>query len=337
MRAWFITGWLVGLAGAAMASVPNDTVLMGAYLQTHLTHMVGTQIDTWCDTQNEDAEKALQKALGDWNDALLASSRKKLTTQFGGEENAKKALSAFVSAFTQAEKNADQNYLESLCGRMKLEPPWPADYSGLRKAALQTSLAVELNDASSFLSAVEIWLEQKKQGTQDVPDLDTWLDATLYKKSAGSGGTSAKKGKPAPPADPLADSEASLGGFTSNPDEEGNPLADYRASRAAKRKRALEQARDGMITVAKERQDAEQEVASKKLAAAQAEAAALQRHAEKLAAVEKDALDQRQNSWTSKLKNIVASTVSTATGVFFGSVGQRAGEAVTDAVFNDKK
>jgi hypothetical protein len=73
------------------------------------------------------------------------------------------------------------------------------------------------------------------------------------------------------------------------------------------------------------------------LAAAQAEAAALQRHAEKLAAVEKDALDQRQNSWTSKLKNIVASTVSTATGVFFGSVGQRAGEAVTDAVFNDKK
>jgi phage terminase Nu1 subunit (DNA packaging protein) len=117
---------------------------------------------------------------------------------------------------------------------------------------------------------------------------------------------------------------------------EPNPFDDYRASRQAKRKRAMEQAREGMSAVAGERQAAESEAASKKLAAAQAEAAAMQKHAEKLAAVEQEALEQRKNSWSARLKNIVASTVSTATGVFFGSVGQRAGEAVTDAVFNDK-
>ena len=216
--------------------------------------------------------------------------------------------------------------------------PRPADYAALRQAALPHCLAAELDEASAFLSAVETWLTRRRDTPDETPDLEAWLEATLYKKAGRSG--SRQKGRPAKPrapADPLAAAEAGLGGFSDDGGGEENPLDGLRDSRAAKRQRALEQARDGMATVAREREAVEQEVAGRKLAAAQAEAAALQAHAEKLAAVEQEALEQRQNSWSSRLKNIVSTTVSTATGVFFGSVGQRAGEAVTDAVFNNKK
>ncbi len=338
MRAMLAAVLLAGLASVQSArAVPDETVLMGAFLQTHLIHLASTQIDDWADGQAEPVVEELEAALDNWTSGLRVFSRKKLTGQFGNEEKARSSLTAFVSAFTQAEKKGDTAYLKKLCGRLELEDPWPADYAALRQAALQSCLSAELDEASAFLGAVETWLERRNKTKADMPSLEAWLDATLYKKAAGKTGTAKKKTKPAPPADPLAAAEAGLGGFSDELEEMDNPLDELRSSRAAKRKKAMEQARDGMASVAREREAAEQEVAAKKLAAAQAEAAALQAHADKLAAVEKEALEQRQNSWTSRLKNIVASTISTATGVFFGSVGQRAGEAVTDAVFNDKK
>ncbi len=338
MRVMIAAGIFALLVVAPTArAVPDDAVLMGIYLQTHLTHQVGNQIDEWVDNQDDEAVgKELETALNDWNDTLRAFARKRLSAQFGGEEKAKPRLSAFVSAFTEAEKKGDKVYLKGLCGRLKLESPWPTDYRGLRQAALQSCLGTEMTEASAFLGAVETWLEQKEKNESGTPGLEAWLDATLYKKQAEKGDKTAKKKKPEPPANPLAAAEAGLGGYTGDDAAVDNPLDDLRASRAAKRRRATEQARDGMASVARERSAAEQELAGKKMAAAQAEAAAMQAHAEKLAAVEQEALVQRQNSWTSRLKGIVASTVSTATGVFFGSVGQRAGEAVTDAVFNDK-
>ena len=319
-------------------AVPDEAVLMGAFMQTHLIHLASTQIDDWTDGQADPVVEELEAALDNWTGAFRAFSRKKLTAQFGDEDTAKARLTAFVSAFTQAEKKGDKTYLKKLSGRLELDKPWPADYTALRQAALQACLGSELDEASAFLGAVETWVDQKKKKKADTPSLEAWLDATLYnKKAAGTGGTAKKKAKPAPPADPLAAAEAGLGGFSDDGEEMDNPLDELRSSRAAKRKKAMEQARDGMASVARERAAAEQEVASKKMAAAQAEASALQAHADKLATVEKEALEQRQNSWTSRLKNIVATTISTATGVFFGSVGQRAGEAVTDAVFNNKK
>lgn len=327
-----LIGWLAAAPAARAAT--DESVLLGAYLQTHLIHLVSTQIDEWSEGKDEGTGKELESALEEWTGALRAASVKKLNARFGGEGNARNKLTGFVSGFTQAEKQGDKAYIGNLCERMEMEEPWPGDFPGFRQAALPAVLSTELNEASAFLGAVETWLNQKKKSTKDLPDLAAWLDAALYNKVPAK---NANKRKPQPPADPLAAAEAGLGGFTGDAGGNDNPLDEYRATRVAKRKRAMEQARDGMATVARERTDAEQEIAARKTAAAQAEAAAMQAHAEKLAAVEKDALEQRQNSWTSRLKNIVASTVSTATGVFFGSVGQRAGEAVTDAVFNNKK
>jgi hypothetical protein len=329
MRALILAVLIGWLAAPGARAATDDSVLLGAYLQTHLIHLVSTQIDEWSDGVDEAAGEEMEKALQDWSGALRASTVRKLNARFGGEEAARGKLSAFVSVFTQAEKRGDKAYIRGLSGRLKLEEPWPVDFTGLRQASLQVALATELAEASAFLGAVETWVGGKTKNAADLPELAAWLDAALYAK-----GPAAVKSRPA--ANPLADAEAGLGGFVEEESPEPNPFDDYRASRQAKRKRAMEQAREGMSAVAGERQAAESEAASKKLAAAQAEAAAMQKHAEKLAAVEQEALEQRKNSWSARLKNIVASTVSTATGVFFGSVGQRAGEAVTDAVFNDK-
>lgn len=315
-----------GVLTAARVSgeASDEGTLMGAYLQSRLVHLVGTQMDEWSEGAGEAAAGELESALDEWQGALKRAMVKKLNARFGGEEKAKAKLTAFVAGFTQAEKAGDKDYLRRMASRLKLEDPPPADYAAFRQAALQAALADELNEASAFLGSVETWLGRKAKGEEGLPPLGIWLDATFYNPP------------PPPPANALAQAEAGLGSFTGDPDDNDNPFEDYRAARAAKRKRAAEQAREGMALVAGERQAAEQEAAAKKLAAAQAEAAALQKHAEKLAAVEAEALEQRKNSWSSKLKNIVASTISTATGVFMGSVGQRAGEAVTDAVFDNK-
>jgi FtsZ-binding cell division protein ZapB len=103
--------------------------------------------------------------------------------------------------------------------------------------------------------------------------------------------------------------------------------------RKKRSERRLEEAQAGMEQVASERQAAEEEYAAKKTAAAQAEAEAMKRHADKLAATEKDALEQRKNSWVNRLKSIVGATVSAATGAFTGGIGTRAGQEAANAIF----
>jgi hypothetical protein len=63
----------------------------------------------------------------------------------------------------------------------------------------------------------------------------------------------------------------------------------------------------------------------------------MKNQADKLATAEKDALDQRQNSWGACLKTIVGSLVSSATGAFTGGIGARAGEEAVNAVFGKTK
>jgi hypothetical protein len=98
----------------------------------------------------------------------------------------------------------------------------------------------------------------------------------------------------------------------------------------------LAEAQDGMEQIANERKSAEEEYAAKKTSDAQAEAENMKRHADKLASTEQEALEQRKNSWGSRLKSIVGATVSAATGAFTGGVGARAGEEAVNAIFKDR-
>jgi len=114
-----------------------------------------------------------------------------------------------------------------------------------------------------------------------------------------------------------------------------NSLEAFGAQRKDRRDRLVKEAQEGMAQVSAERQQAEQELASKKQAEAQAEAEAIKNHAQRLADTEKQALDQEQNSWSAKLKGVVGATISAAGGAFFGGIGAQAGQMAANAIFQD--
>lgn len=112
-----------------------------------------------------------------------------------------------------------------------------------------------------------------------------------------------------------------------------NPLDAYSRMRKTKRERALAEAHAGMQQVAAEREAAEKEYAAEQAARARAEAEAMKAHAQKLAAVEKEAMEQRQNSWGSRIKRIIGGTLSAATGAFSGGIGAAAGQRAVQEIF----
>ena len=62
-------------------------------------------------------------------------------------------------------------------------------------------------------------------------------------------------------------------------------------------------------------------------------AALQQTAAQELAAAQQEAVQQDQNSWKTRIKNVVIAGVGAAGSAFVGSVGSRMGEAAAQAVF----
>ena len=134
-------------------------------------------------------------------------------------------------------------------------------------------------------------------------------------------------------SNPLRDAEADAGEFVEAKDDGESSLRSFGAQRKARRAKALKEAEAGMAQVASERKVADDEYNAKKQAAAAAEAAAQKAQAEKLAAAQQEAVVQDQNSWRTRIKNIVIAGVGAAGSSFAGAVGSRAGEAAAQAVF----
>lgn len=129
--------------------------------------------------------------------------------------------------------------------------------------------------------------------------------------------------------------EAGFTGDVQAGEEALSPLDTYGSMRDKKRDKMLKEAQAGMQQIASERKAAEEEYAARKMAAAQKEAEATKRHAESLAAVEQQALEQRQRSWGNRLKRIVGATISATGSAFLGDIGARAGTEAANALFNN--
>ena len=84
-----------------------------------------------------------------------------------------------------------------------------------------------------------------------------------------------------------------------------------------------------------QRKEWEEDYATKKTQQAEAEAEAYKKWSEAMAQADKDALEQRQNSWQAKLKGIAGALVSSTVGAFTGGVGTRAGEKLAKAIFDE--
>lgn len=307
-------------------SSPDLTVLGRCYMKFLLYQQVAAQADVVAhDARPEDLDQ-IQRAASDWSSRKTDGIRKELSAQFG--DNARPRFEQFVADYTTAEKSGDAQFLSVLSRSFGISPA-PVDYASFRKSAIESFLQPDMTDGSKWLGEIQTWIDVRKK-TPNTPALSIWLtrdQPTTVTKSTKRKKTPVKK------PNSLADAEASMGEFTAEDEGGSSPLDRFDDMRKKRSERKLEEAQAGMEQVASERQVAEEEYAAKKTAAAQAEADAMKRHADKLASVEKDALEQRKNSWGNRLKSIVGATVSAATGAFTGGIGTRAGQEAANAIF----
>ena len=232
----------------------------------------------------------------------LDAIRNRLVPLFG--DDAQKEFASFVGTYSKGAGENSQDYLKWLSGRIGLDPV-PKDYGELTSRIVTDDLQEDVDAAGKFLAELNA---AQKNG------------ATARPK---------KKRK----RNLLRESEADAGEFIEAKDDGGSSLRSFGAQRKARREKALKEAEAGMAQVASERKVADDEYNAKKQAAAAAEAAAQKAQAEKIAAAQQEAVQQDQNSWRTRIKNIVVTGVGAAGSAFAGSVGSRVGEAAAAAVF----
>jgi hypothetical protein len=201
---------------------------------------------------------------------------------------------------------------------------------------MKTLMAEDISRAGKLLGGIQTWLRLRAKG--DVPPLHAWLNRDVTPAAvavAGEGHASSPPKKKKRKS--LRDAEAGAGEFVEAQDDAASSLRSFGAMRKMRREKAIKDAEAGMAQVSAERKAADEEYNAKKAAEAQAEAVAMQAHAQRLAAAEQEAVIQDQNSWRTRLKNVAATAVGAAGSAFLGNVGGRLGEAAAEAVFKDDR
>lgn len=298
------------------------TLLKGFY-----EYGLNEEVEVGCRELMEGASAAdveqIKKVLDSWQRGNMKSIKDSLVGTFG--DDAKSEFEAFVAAYSKAESIADMKFFHSIIDDIGLQSK-AADYNELRSCAAKEIMASSLDSASVFLTDIQTWQELGVMG-MDRPPLTAWL----LRDRIGSTDTEPKQQKKRS----LRGSEASAGTFKgAGKDDDVNPLDTLSKMRDEKRAKSLKDAEAGMAMIAAERQAAEQEYAAGKLAKAKAEADAQVAQANKFAAAEAEAIEQRKYTWGNRLKNIVGATVTAAGGAFMGHVGAEVGRQAINAVFN---
>ena len=304
-------------------------VLLKSLYRLGVQGQITAQAAHLTDTLDGPTTVEVESAVDGFKAEISETIRGELEGVFGGA--AHDEFRGFVEAFTQAEAAKDLAFLERI---VKSSGDWkqvPTNYDALRSAMVQDVLKGDISAAGNFLAEIQTWLDLRTK-SEEVPALRDWLDRGKPVQTVAIGPAKQKRKR-----NPLRDAEASAETFEGGGEGESSALENFGSARADRRQKALEDARAGMQQVAEERRVAEEEGASKKIAAAQAESEAVRKHAEKLAASESEAIEQRRNSWSGRLKSVLTTTIGATSGAFLGQVGSRAGEAAADAVFNTEK
>lgn len=301
---------------------PRDRTALAGLLHYTLAREVRDAALMVADGARQDDATAIREAAEEWFAEQVGLLRQRLEGEFG--ERARETFESFVQEFLNAESARDPDYLAALATHIGMKPP-PADYEALRRWALQRDFAPLLAEGTRLLSELETWAALRRHDPA-APTLDAWLERN----------TGTPTGRPASatrPRNPLADAEARAAPWNDAAPPPVSALDAFAQRRKERRQQALEQARAGMAQMAAERQAAEQETAARELARAQADAEAMKAQARKLAEAEDEAMKQRENHWTNRLKRLVAGAVGAATGAFTGGIGVEAGRRAASEIF----
>lgn len=319
-----------GQEAAGGAEMPQ-ALLLKAMFRLDVAQQVANQAAKIAEPCEADVAAEIVAAAKTYQGREAGAIRDALESAFG--ERARPAFGDFVDAYAKASEAGNEAFLATLTeavGGWGDAPP--ADYAALRQGMVQRVLREEIAAAGRFLADVQTWLDLKGRA-EDVPPLAAWVDRAG--EPAATTRQVVKRRKPAK-RNPLRDAEAPAETFEGEPGGGEGSLEGFGAARKERREKALQDAQAGMQQVAEERRAAEEELAAKKTAAAQAEADAVRKQAEKLAAAESEAIEQRKNSWSGRLKSVLTATIGATSGAFLGNVGGRAGEAAANAIFNEE-
>lgn len=326
----------IGLCPAVASEVgkeaadPNPTrVLLASIFRLEVGNQVAQRADALAVGTDAHSVVEVTAAVDAFRSGIGDRVRTDLEGAFGG--SAREMFGGFVGDFSQAEHDEKLDFLERIVtlSELWLDAP-PKTYAELRTAMIEDVLTDDLGRAGAFLADLQTWLDLRKR-QEDVPSLRSWLDRGIVPETAV---VVSPPSLPRKKPNPLRSAEARADVYEGGDDDAGGALEQFGAARTERRRKALEDARTGMQQVAEERRTAEEEEAAKTIAAAQAEAEAVRKHAEKLAVAEGEAIEQRRNSWGNRLKSVLTTTIGATSGAFLGHVGSRAGEAAADAVFN---
>jgi len=319
----FFGGILLALPVSAQPTTDSG-VLLTAYTRFILTQEVQAQALIMAKPLPESDARQVSEQAAKWMASESEALRAELDTHFG--DGARDRFAEFVSEYTTAEGENDLHYLGRLAGSAQLGDT-PFTFPDMRTLVLEKWLSPPFTQGSRLLGEMQTWVEIRALSPQ-TPPLSTWLDR------GNTPAVTSVPAAPAKPVNPLAAAEAAAPEWVApETPPPANPMDAFAQSRTIERDRALADAQAGMQQMAMERQAAETEYAAKKMAEAQADADAMRAQAQKLAAVEKEAIDQRANSWSGRLKKIVSATVGAATGAFTGGIGAEAGRQAADALF----
>jgi len=347
-------GWLLSAAAAVVcclatalgaegppAEMPPGAsptrVLLRSVFRLNIVDQVAGQTKVFSENADDGAAAEIEAAVRVFRSANGEAIRAELESAFGA--SARDEFERFVEFFAKAEAESNGEALGRIVESAGAWTQAPETYVELRAAMVKDVVKDDIAAAGKFLGEIQTWLDLRKKA-KDVPPLRAWLDREAEGKSVSVAGvkpaTQRSATKKTGKKNPLREAEAQAGEFEEDEEEKGGALGSFGAARAERRQKALEDAQAGMQQVAEERRGAEEEFAAKKTSQAQAEAEAVRKHAEKLASAETEAIEQRKNSWSGRLKSIVSTTIGATSGAFLGEVGGRAGKAAADAVFNEE-
>ncbi len=294
----------------------SKRTLLFNYLRYKVAQNAMSQAMNLAEDEGKVVQKEVREVSADWLTARNKRIRADLEAELG--ENAADNFKTFWVEFEQAEADNDKDYLANLAAASGVSNA--SSYAKLRKAMLEGALASDVEAGSFLLTAVQRWIEAVDDNKLETGTLPEWLRGEIEIKTE--------------PVDPLEAAEAEAEPYVADPKAKTvSPLDSFVSARKAKRKKALEDAKAGMQQVATERKDAEAKYAARVKAAAEADAANIKRYADRLSSAQKEAFEQRKNSFGNRLKNVVSATVGAATGAFTGGLGAKAGEAAVDAIW----
>ena len=309
--------WLAGLcamallhaAGGARAEEPASpsAALAANYLRYLLLNHVNAQGANILASAPAALQSTLRGRLDGWRSSFQETIRVDLEQRLGAD--ARPRFEEFIDAFTRAEQAKDLGYLEQLGSQVGWPGPVASGFEAFRRWGIQQWVAGDMQAGVDFLG-----------------EMETRANAAARQPAP-----------PPPPSNPLRDAESAAPPLDYGDVSGGAPLQQYSGRREEKRQKALEQAQSGMEQVAAERDAWEQEYASDVEAKAQAEAEAVKRQAERLAATDEEALEQRKNSFKAKAVKVLAGVAETTVSGFTGAIGGRAADEAVRTIFGDEK